>query len=383
MTTTVCITPLTLGSPENGGHLWVYLNWALSLRALGCRVIWLEDIDGLTSWPAERTEREIVILDERLAAHGMPDALALTNFNRSPLAANLTDGRLDLEAAIEISDVVLDFAYDTPAEALSRFRRSALVDLDPGLLQLWMSDGDLQVAEHDVYFTIGETVGRSGARFPDCGVSWHYTPPPVFLPAWPTVAAAKDAPYTTVTNWWDGWIEFNGRSIENTKRSAFLPYVELPGRSAARLELALGMLRGDDYTAQNDQPLFEQGGWSMRDAWEVCATPESYREYIGASRGEFSCARPSCRLLSNAWVSDRTLCYLACGKPAVVEHTGPSHLLPEAAGLFRFRDIEEAASAIATIEADYETHSRLARKLAEERFDGERLVGHVLERALP
>jgi hypothetical protein len=35
------MTPLTLGYPEGAGHLWVYLNWALSLHALGCRVIWL------------------------------------------------------------------------------------------------------------------------------------------------------------------------------------------------------------------------------------------------------------------------------------------------------------------------------------------------------
>jgi hypothetical protein len=29
------MTPLTLGYPEGAGHLWVYLNWALSLHALG------------------------------------------------------------------------------------------------------------------------------------------------------------------------------------------------------------------------------------------------------------------------------------------------------------------------------------------------------------
>src|SRR5947199_7750161 len=28
--------------------------------------------------------------------------------------------------------------------------------------------------------------------------------------------------------------------------------------------------------------------------------------------------------LRNAWVSDRTLCYLASGKPAVIQHTGAS-----------------------------------------------------------
>ena len=59
-------------------------------------------------------------------------------------------------------------------------------------------------------------------------------------------------------------------------------------------------------------------------------------------------------LLQNAWVSDRTLCFLASGKPAVVQYTGPSRVLPDAAGLFRFRDIDEAARALDTVAADYD-----------------------------
>ena len=46
MSLTVCLAPAnTVGYPQGGGHLWVYLNWALALRAAGCRVIWLEGVD--------------------------------------------------------------------------------------------------------------------------------------------------------------------------------------------------------------------------------------------------------------------------------------------------------------------------------------------------
>ena len=45
MSLTVCLAANTLSYPEGGGHLWVYLNWALGLRALGCRVIWLETVE--------------------------------------------------------------------------------------------------------------------------------------------------------------------------------------------------------------------------------------------------------------------------------------------------------------------------------------------------
>jgi hypothetical protein len=86
--------------------------------------------------------------------------------------------------------------------------------------------------------------------------------------------------------------------------------------------------------------------------------------------------------LENAWISDRTLCYLASGKPAVVQYTGPSRFLPDAAGLFRFRDLEEAARYLEMAAADYERQCGLARALAEEYFDARKVVGRVLELAL-
>jgi glycosyltransferase involved in cell wall biosynthesis len=84
----------------------------------------------------------------------------------------------------------------------------------------------------------------------------------------------------------------------------------------------------------------------------------------------------------NAWISDRSLCYLASGKPVVVQHTGPSSFLPHGEGMFRYGTVAEAAQAIDSINADYERHCRLARRLAEEYFDAEAIVSGILERAL-
>src|SRR5207253_7093448 len=94
-------------------------------------------------------------------------------------------------------------------------------------------------------------------------------------------------------------------------------------------------------------------------------SPDAYRSYIQRPRGEFSCAKASCMQFQNAWVSDRTLCYLASGKPVVVQHTGPSSYLPNGEGMFRFTSLDEAAAAITEINADYERHCRAARAIAE------------------
>jgi hypothetical protein len=381
MTPTVCLSPGTVAYPQGAGHLWAYLNWALSLQAIGCRILWLEDVGGLVeSRPAAQAAQDVATLAVRLERFGLGSALALTDFRGKPVGAGLAGDRLDLDAAAAASDLLLDFTYEAPRAVVARFRRSALVDLDPGLVQIGMARGDLRVERHDEYFTIGETVGTPEARFPDGGVRWQHTPPPVFLGAWDPLAPLPGSAYTTVTNWWGEWILVDGQSVDNEKRTAFMPLLDLPRRVPAPLELAL---TPDDHTMHTDARLFEQHGWTIRDAWEACGTPERYRDYIRSSRGELSAAKASCRLLANAWISDRTVCYLASGRPAVVEHTGPSRILPDADGLLRFRDVEEAAAAIQAVEADPEHHARSARELAEAHFDGERLVAAVLERALP
>lgn len=386
MSPTVCLAPANaLAYPKGGGHLWFYLNWALALKAVGCRVIWLEVVDLDDTDPSEEARRRrrggdvrqcAATLKARLASYGLDDALALYPTGGEKLPADLAKECLDLDAAAE-ADLLLNLWHSLPAAVVRRFRRTAYVDTDPGIVQIWMTTGDIRVAPHDTYFTIGETVGTPAARFPDCGLRWHYTPPPVFLPAWPSAQADPTAPFTTVTHWWGGVFEFQGERFSNEKSAAFLEYAELPSRTSAKLELAVCF--GEEYEEWRGR--LEPLGWRIRQAWDVTATPEQYGDYIRQSKGEFSCVKPYCVQFVNGWTSERSICYLASGKPVVVQHTGPSRL-PDAAGLFRFRSMDEAVHALETVEADYEEQCRLARAVAEEHFDGSRVMTHVLQRAL-
>ncbi len=378
MSLTVCLCANTLYYPEGGGHLWVYLNWALGLRGLGCRVIWLEEVAPST--PAPTVRGRVASLKRRLERYGLAEDVALCSWTDEPLSPDAGAGYLDLDAAWE-ADLLLNFQYDMLPDVVKRFRRSALVDIDPGLLQIWTSTGHQVLAQHDTYFTIGETVGQPAARFPDLGLRWHHTPPSVALDWWPSHPASDDAPFTTVVHWFaSAWM--SEEPDPDDKRSGFLPYLDLPRRTAQPLELAVNLGADDEARVVAEREALTARGWRLRHAHAVAATPWDYQRYIQRSRGEFSCAKPSCLRLQNAWISDRTLCYLASGKPAVVQHTGPSRFLPDAAGLFRFRTVEEAAHALEMVAADYERQSRLARALAEEHFDARTVVTRVLERAL-
>jgi hypothetical protein len=372
MSVRVCLSANTLSYPEGGGHLWVYLNWALGLRALGCDVVWLEAVEaGRTP---DEVRRQVESLQGRVARYGLTEPIALCSLGGEPLDSSLAGANADLEA-----DLLLNFQYALSPAVVRRFRRSALIDIDPGLLQVWLSEGHFAVARHDVYFTIGETVGRPGARFPDAGLEWHYTPPCVALDCWPVHPAPAASAFTTVSHWYqDEWLEDASGPYRNDKKSGFEPYLDLPRHTDQPLELALCLSEDEE---DERQELIRRG-WRVCHSFRVSATPWDYQDYIQNSRGEFSCVKPSCLRLANAWISDRTICYLASGKPAVVEHTGPSRFLPDAAGLFRFRDPAEAARCLEAAGSGYDRHCRLARALAEEFFDARKVVRNLLTRAL-
>ena len=367
MSLDVWLAANTITYVRGAGQLWIYLNWALSLVDAGCRVTWVE----LAETPAD--ESNWPALRERLEPFGLGDALrVIVPDDRAP-GTSVPLATLD---ALAEADLLLNFCYWLPQPWVGAARRSALVDIDPGLLQIWMAEGDMVVAPHDFWFTIGETVGTPAAHFPDCDLAWTYTPPPVHLPSWPVAGPPRGDAFTTITHWWeDGWVCFDGEEYQNDKRTSFLEFLDVPRLAGIPLELATSLTDGDE----DERILLEGRGWRLHDAGSL-EQPASYRDYVRGSRGEFSCAKPSCMHLQNAWISDRTICYLASGRPAVVQHTGPSRVLVDGTGLLRFRTPAEAADALRQVEADYDGHSRAARTFAESTFDGSRVVSALLDR---
>ena len=385
--TTVVVSPFDVVSfPDGAGHFWVYMQYVQGLRRLGCDVYWLEQVQR----GKHRDSGALATFRERMACFGMAQRALL--YTRGDGARDAADDApiewLDgcEPAARDVfrrADLLLNFHYGIDPRILGEARRSALVDIDPGLTQIWMSSGQIRVPAHDVYFTIGETVGTAAAPFPDCGLAWRHIRPPVCLELWPYVHDPTCESFTTVAGWWSGkWVKVrdNGKEvcIDNNKRVAFLDFAELPALTAQPLELALHLAEGDGA----DRRVLEHRRWRVRHAREVASTPQQYQSYIQGSRGEWSCAKPFFVKLQNAWVSDRTVCYLASGKPAVVQHTGPSAYLPHGEGMFRFKTVDEAAASLDAINTAYEHHCRAAREIAVQYFDAKRVLAGLLHEAL-
>jgi len=377
----VVIAPYSVADfPEGGGHFWVYMQYVLGFRQLGCEVYWLEALHNMVG---DGQEAALPPFRARMRRHGLEGKCILYAApSNEPMPEAPTEyldmSRDEAEAVFEKADLLLNFHYAISPGLLARFRRTALVDIDPGLLQFWISRGQLRVPRHDCYFTTGETVGRPDTKIPDCGLPWVPIRPPVSLEHWPYVFDPRCESFTTVSNWdADDWIVDEHEVYENTKRVAFLEFADLPGLTNQPVELALYLRHERDFAEQRD---LESRGWRIRHTRETSGTPETYQRYIQQSRGEFSCAKRSCREFQNAWISDRTLCYLASGKPVVVQDTGPSAFLPSGEGMFRFNTALQAAQAFDAINGDYESHCRAARRLAETHFDAKQVVATILNR---
>jgi len=368
--------------PDGGGHFWVYMQYAQGLRRLGCDVYWLEQFRPPASGDSAQEAALLSPFFERMKRFGLEGKTLL--YAKAGNHFRFVGCEWpDVERVLKRADLLLNFHYAIDPRLLGCARRTALVDIDPGLLQFWISTGQLNVPAHDCYLTTGETVGTPSARFSDCGLQWHRIRPPVCLDLWPFTYDPHAEAFTTVSSWsTTDWLKVteNGKTVlrENTKRVAFLQFESLPRHTSQPLELALYT----DARDAQDVACLRRSGWRVRHSRDVAGSPEAYRSYVQRSRGEFSCAKASCMDFQNAWVSDRTVCYLASGKPVVVQDTGPSSCLVNGEGMFRFSSVDEAARALDAINSDYGRHCRAARDLAETQFDAKRILEGVLSTTL-
>jgi hypothetical protein len=150
----------------------------------------------------------------------------------------------------------------------------------------------------------------------------------------------------------------------------------MPQRCAgARFEVALG-----SPTAPHDR--LRTLGWRVLDPIALTSDPWVYQDYLRASKAEFSVAKHGYVSTASGWFSERSVSYMACGRPVVVQDTGFSRHLPVGDGLLAFRDPDEAVAAVAEVDRRYAHHCDAARALVETHFDARRVLARLLDAAL-
>lgn len=365
-----------------GGRAWCPLQHVLGLARLGHDVYFLED-SGDSPWACYDPSRyqtgpdptfglkfaarlfERFDLGERWAYHD-----ALRGCWHGPQGDNLR--RLcrssDLLIQVGAASPLRDWMMGVPLRVL--------IDLDPGFTQArTISDPYLRqlVHQHNVFFTIGENIGRDGCSIPDDGLPWQPARQPVVLNAWQPSPGPPDGKFTTIMQW-DSYpaVELEGRRF-CMKSESFTPYLDLPRRAGRIFQLGIG-----SKTAPLE--LLRHYGWDPIDPQVPTRDPWSYQRYIRQSKAEFGIAKHGYVVTGSGWFSERSANYLASGRPVLVQDTGFTRWLETGIGVVAFTTPDEALAGIEDISARYESHCRAARDIAVAYFDSRTSLGRLIER---
>jgi hypothetical protein len=184
--------------------------------------------------------------------------------------------------------------------------------------------------------------------------------------------------FTTVGSWRGpfGPVTIDGRTF-GLKVHEFRKFIELPTTAHHRFELALAIHGAD--SGDRDKLLANQ--WHLVDPSEAAGDPERFRRYVQRSAAEFSVAQGVYVGTNSGWFSDRTVRYLASGRPALVQDTGFSRTLPVGRGLLAFSSMQDAVSGADAIMANYDEHAIAARRLAVDHFEAGRVLARFCEQA--
>ena len=363
----------------SGGHASFVVNLIAGLRRLGYEPMLLDRIEpgscvdgqGRPCEPAASANAAWVRHVVELTGTRGGFSLELEGMERT-LGMSRDEAAASLEAAL-VLDVAGFFAHRPIVDGAAR---RVFVDIDPGFPQMWREEGLVDLyGSHDAHVTIGLNMGADDCGIPGGDIDWITTPQPVVLGAWPARRPGGDA-FTSVITWRGAYgpVERGGRTY-GLRVHEFRKFVDLPRRSGRRFELALD-IHPDE---QRDLALLRDGGWSLVNPRGVAGDSESYRRYIQRSRGELMVAKNIYVDTHSGWFSDRSVCYLASGRPVLAQDTGWSRHFPTDGGLLAFSTLDDAVLGIEEIERDYERHCRAARGVAERYFDSDLVLRRLLD----
>jgi hypothetical protein len=368
--------------PGQGGHTWVFLQYLLGLQRLGWDTLLIDRlepdmcVDEHGSPCALEDSTSIAYVDRVLSEFGLGGNYALL-YDGARTVRGMTRERMleHVRDSVAIIDVM---GYlDTP-EVLDAARRRVFLDIDPGFSHMWQDLGWATLFDgYDSFVTVAGNIGREGCTIPTCDRTWIPTLQPIVLHHWPPAPAPDLLRFSSVGAWRGpyGPVEYRGETY-GLRVHEFRKFITLPVRTGEQFELALDIHEAE----QADRTSLEENRWRLVDPREVARDPWAYRQYVQSSAAEFMVAKNMYVATGSGWFSDRSVCYLASGRPVLAQDTGLDAVVPSGSGLVTFSTLEEAAAGVEMIAGDYARHARAARELAEACFDSDRVLSSLLDR---
>ncbi|MEX2287049.1 MAG: hypothetical protein WD648_08170 [Planctomycetaceae bacterium] len=376
---TILLSGMIAADPHQGGATWAVLQYVLGLKRLGHEVYFIEPVPQASLRPAHAplALSENAAYFRRVAADfGLEQSAALLLAGTEQTTGLTYD---ELRATARNADLLINISGMLTDTALTgKIPCRAYLDLDPAFSQLWQAvQGiDMRFAGHTHFVTIGQAIGDADCPVPTCGVSWITTPQPIVLANWPVAERMSFDGLTTIGNWRGyGSVEYQG-VLYGQKAHSLRPFMILPKLTSERFMPALA-IHADE---TKDLAALAENGWRLLDPARLTGTPARYQQFIQQSKAEFGIAKSGYVAARCGWFSDRSICYLASGRPVIAQETGFSDYLPTREGLFAFETPDDVLTAVESINADYQRHCHAARRLAEEHFDSAKVLTRLLSK---
>lgn len=372
-----------------GGVAWDYLQYVIGFARLGHDVYYYEDTWSWPYNPIEKTNTSeagysVKYLGDFFNRYA-PDLSGRWHyFHLHETGYGMSCKEFDDVAATADLFLNVSGACLFP-DKLSPRCIKVFLDTDPGYNQIMLSERLAwsenverwceTVEAHDQHFTYAENIHGADCTVPKTGFDWKTTRMPIPPELWEACSKAPlkaDAPWSTIMTWnaFKGKLVYGG--VEYASKGAeFEKLLGLPRLVSAPLKIAVG-----GKNAPLD--LISEHGWQVVDGPEATITPEKYQDFIAGSRGEVSPAKHVYVAMKTGWFSCRSACYLASGRPVVVQDTGFTSTIPSGEGIMAFDSVEQASRAICEVEEDYGKHSKAAKELARECFDSGKVLGKLI-----
>ena len=375
---TIIVSGMIAGDPYQGGATWAVLQYVLGFRQLGHEVYFIEPVKPDSVQPVNAVfamSRNALYFQEVVKRFGLDGHAALlltgTRDTVSLTYAQLQQVTHRADVLINISGMLTD------EELIGRIPVRAYLDLDPAFIQCWQAvyGIDMRFEGHTHFVTIGLEIGQPDCPVPTCGREWITTLQPIVLSHWPVADEIRYDALTTICNWRGyGSVEHNG-VFYGQKAHSLRPLFTLPTKASERFALVLSIHPKET----SDLTALKANGWQLLDPATVADTPQRYQQFIQHSKAEFGIAKSGYVASRCGWFSDRSVCYLASGRPVIAQDTGFSRWLPTGEGLFAFQTESDILAAIESLHHDYPRHARDARAIAEEYFASGKVLGALLK----
>jgi hypothetical protein len=372
-----------LGAQPFGGMVWQVVHYLVALRRLGFDVWYVEEsrmrgLNPLTQEVATGYGLTAQYLDRWLSHFGFGDRWVLVEpeWMGGSYYGALDSAGLDALYRECVFAANLCGAHKL-TERHAPIRCRVYLETDPVSLQVALANGKSGLRDHisqyHAHFTYGANIGSSDCLVPESGFDWRPTRPPVCIDLWE--GGAPGTMVSTVANLSHdhNHTEWNGEKWRWSKSSEFAKFETLPEAAQLPLEIALGGNSGPE-----DIERLKRNGWSIINARRL-DDPFDYRDYIQGSRAEFSVAKEQYVRPRSGWFSDRSVCYLAAGRPVLLQDTGFSKYLPTGEGLFAVSDRASAIEALHAIAEEPDVQARRAREIAGDCFEAGKVVGAMVD----